>query len=155
MTNNTVNRIELIGYMGTMTKLRYTAGGTAVTNFSLATYQIWQAPDGERRKETDWHRITAWGRLAEVVTMYMGTGKRVRVVGRLEYQSWTDAASGATRSRAVIIASQVLFLDYDRAHNGLAEQPVDDTPSAEAHVLVDPQAPPSTAAEQVQQRPAA
>jgi single-strand DNA-binding protein len=155
MTNNTVNRIELIGYMGAMPELRYIGNGTPVTNFSLATNRIWQAPDGERRKETDWHRVTAWGRLAEVVNTYMGTGKRVRVVGRLEYQSWRDAASGETRSRAVVIASQVLFLDYDRAQGGLPAQPADDTPSAEAHVLVDPQAPPSTAAEQVQQRPAA
>ena len=54
----------------------------------------------------------------------MGTGKRVRVIGRLEYQSWTDKGTGEQRSRAVIVASQVLFLDYDRAHTGLLEQPV-------------------------------
>jgi single-strand DNA-binding protein len=120
-TNNTVNRIELIGYMGAMPEMRYTAGGMAVTNFSLATNRIWQDQSGESRKETDWHRVTAWGRLAEVVNQYMGKGKRVRVIGRLEYQSWTDKETGALRSRAVIVASQVLFLDYDRANPGLVE----------------------------------
>ena len=64
-TNNTVNRIELIGYMGAMPEMRYTVGGMAVTNFSLATNRIWQDQSGESRKETDWHRVTAWGRLAE------------------------------------------------------------------------------------------
>ena len=122
-TNNTVNRIELIGYMGAMPEMRYTTNGAPVTNFSLATNRIWKGQDGESCKQTDWHRVTAWGRLAEVVNQYMGKGKRVRVIGRLEYQSWYHKATGEPRSRAVIVASQVLFLDYDRAHTGLAEEP--------------------------------
>ena len=137
-TNNTVNRIELIGYMGAMPEMRYTAGGMAVTNFSLATNRIWQDQSGESRKETDWHRVTAWGRLAEVVNQYMGKGKRVRVIGRLEYQSWTDKETGALRSRAVIVASQVLFLDYDRAQSGLAEEPEAEEQAVEA--VAQPQA---------------
>jgi single-stranded DNA-binding protein len=64
------------------------------------------------------------GRLAEVVNQYMATSKRVRVIGRLEYQSWTDKASGEQRSRAVIVARQVLFLDYDRVHLELPQEPV-------------------------------
>jgi single-strand DNA-binding protein len=122
-TNNTVNRIELIGYMGAMPEMRYTANGLSVTNFSLATNRIWRGQDGESQKQTDWHRVTAWGRLAEVVKEYMGRGKRVLVIGRLEYQSWTDKTTGELRTRAVIVASQVLFLDYDRAHTGLVEEP--------------------------------
>ena len=122
-TNNTINRIELIGYMGAMPELRFTASGTPVTNFSLATNRIWRDQSGEQRKATDWHRITTWGRLAEVVNQYMALGKRVRVIGRLEYQTWNDKATGEPRSRAVIVASQVLFLDYDRAHPSFAEAP--------------------------------
>jgi single-strand DNA-binding protein len=125
-TNNTVNRIELIGYMGAMPEMRFTANGTPVTNFSLATNRYWTDQAGERRKATDWHHVTTWGRLAEVVNQYMAKGKRVRVIGHLEYQSWTDKATGALRSRAVIVASQVLFLDYDRAHTGLAAEPETD-----------------------------
>ena len=128
-TNTTVNRIELIGYMGAMPELRFTANGVPVTNFSLATNRIWRDQNGETCKATDWHRVTAWGRLAEVVNQYMGKGKRVRVIGHLEYQSRTDKASGAQRSRAVIVASQVLFLDYDRAHTGLAQAPMAEQPA--------------------------
>ena len=131
-TNNTVNRIELIGYMGAMPEMRFTANGLSVTNFSMATNRIWQGQDGERRKETDWHRVTAWGRLAEVVNQYMGKGKRVRVIGRLEYQTWNDTTTGEQRTRAVIVASQVLFLDYDRAHTGLAEEPEAEAQAIEA-----------------------
>jgi single-strand DNA-binding protein len=131
MTNNTVNRIELIGYMGAMPEMRFTTNGAAVTNFSMATNRIWKGQDGESRKETDWHRVKAWGRLAEVVNQYMGKGKRVRVIGRLEYQSWTDKETGEQRMRAVIVASQVLFLDYDRAHTGLPEEPEAEQPAIE------------------------
>ena len=123
-TNNTVNRIELIGFMGAMPELRFTASGTPVTNFSLATNRSWTDQAGEQRKATDWHRITTWGRLAEVVNQFMAQGKRVRVIGRLEYQTWNDKATGEPRSRAVIVASQVLFLDYDRAQTGLAGEDV-------------------------------
>ena len=122
-TNNTVNRIELIGYMGAMPEMRYTPNGAPVTNFSMATNRIWRGQDGESQKQTDWHRVTAWGRLAEVVNQYMGKGKRVRVIGRLEYQSWNDKTTGELRTRAVIVASQVLFLDFDRAHTGMVEEP--------------------------------
>jgi single-strand DNA-binding protein len=122
-TNNTVNRIELIGYMGAMPEMRYTAGGAPVTNFSMATNRIWRGQDGESQNQTDWHRVRAWGRLAEVVNQYMGKGKRVRVIGRLEYQTWNDKTTGEQRTRAVIVASQVLFLDYDRAQMSLAEEP--------------------------------
>jgi single-strand DNA-binding protein len=131
-TNTTVNRIELIGYMGAMPEMRYTANGVCVTNFSLATNRVWKGQDGESQKQTDWHRITAWGRLAEVVKEYMGTGKRVRVIGRLEEQTWNDKTTGELRSRAVIVASQVLFLDYDRAHTGLAEESVSEEQAVEA-----------------------
>lgn len=130
-TNNTVNRIELIGFMGAMPELRFTANGQSVTNFSLATNRSWTDQAGEQRKATDWHRITTWGRLAEVVNQYMAKGKRVRVIGHLEEQSWTDKATGEPRSRAVIVASQVLFLDYDRAQTGLAEDPVTEAQAVE------------------------
>ena len=139
-TNNTVNRIELIGYMGVMPEMRFTAGGAAVTNFSMATSRIWRGQDGESQKQTDWHRVTAWGRLAEVVNQYMGKGKRVRVIGRLEYQTWNDKTTGELRTRAVIVASQVLFLDYDRAHTGLVEGPEAEEQPVEA--VVQPEAEP-------------
>jgi single-strand DNA-binding protein len=107
-TNNTINRIELIGYMGATPELRFTASGTLVTNFSLATNRYWKDQAGEQRKATDWHRIMSWGRLAEVVNQFMAQGKRVRVIGRLEYQTCNDKATGEPRSRAVIVASRVL-----------------------------------------------
>ena len=61
----------------------------------------------------------------------MSKGKRVRVIGRLEYQSWTDKETGEQRMRAFVVASQVLFLDYDRAHTGLPQEPEAEQPTTE------------------------
>ena len=86
MTNNTVNRIELIGYMGAMPEMRYTPNGAPVTNFSMATNRIWKGQDGESYKQTDWHRITAWGRLAEETISNRGR--------RLRGQYWRNVRAG-------------------------------------------------------------
>jgi single-stranded DNA-binding protein len=66
-----------------------------------------------------------------VVNQYMSKGKHVRVIGRLEYQSWTDKQTGKQRMRAVIVASQVLFLDYNRVHTGLLQEPEAEQPAIE------------------------
>ena len=58
-TNNTVNRIELIGYLGAMPEMCYTANSAPVTNFSMATNRIWRGQDGESQMQADWHRVTA------------------------------------------------------------------------------------------------
>jgi single-strand DNA-binding protein len=60
MTNNTVNRIELIGYLGAMPEMRFTANGMPVTNFSIVTNRIWKRQGGEQQRTTDWHGMKAW-----------------------------------------------------------------------------------------------
>src|SRR5207253_1576436 len=102
---------------GAMPEMRFTPNGTPVTNFSITTNRIWKGQDGEQCKETDWHRVRAWGGLAKVIKIYMGKGKRIQVIGRLEYQPWIDKETSEQRTRAVIVASHVLFLNYDRVHS--------------------------------------
>src|SRR3954452_11002832 len=92
------------------------AGNTRFRLYPSHSGAYWLcAPPAQRR-----HGL---GRLAEVVNQYIGKGKRVRVIGRLGYQPWNGKITGELRSRAVIVASQVLFLDYDRAQSGLVEEP--------------------------------
>ena len=112
-TNNTINRIELIGYMGAMPELRFTASGTPVTNFSLATNRIWRDQDGEQRKATDWHRITTWGRLAEVVNQYLALGKRVRAPNEARELALTAAHSRPKLHGATPAALLDLFKTAD------------------------------------------
>ena len=105
-----LNKIMVIGNLGTDPEMRYTPSGSAVTNFSLATNRSYTTSDGERREETEWFRIVAWNQLAEQVNQYLSKGRKAYVEGRLRSSSW-EGQDGQTRFRNEIIANTVLFLD--------------------------------------------
>lgn len=108
----TINRVELLGRVGTDPEMRYTQSGTAVTQLRLATDRRRQ--NGEN--STDWHNITCWGKVAEVVNEHVGKGDRVFVTGRLSYNSY-EGSDGQRRFRTEIHANEVIFLD-SRNGNG-------------------------------------
>ncbi len=85
-----VNKAILIGNLGKDPELRYTPGGQAVTNFSIATTDKWKDKDGQLQERTDWHNIVAWGRQAEVANEYLKKGSPVYIEGRLQTRSWED-----------------------------------------------------------------
>ncbi|MDE2744729.1 MAG: single-stranded DNA-binding protein [Chloroflexota bacterium] len=103
--SRTINRVELLGRVGSDPELRQTQGGTAVVQLRLATDR--RRENG--KDETDWHTVVCWAKQAEAVAEYVRKGERVYVSGRLQQQSWeTDA--GERRSRTEIHASEVIFL---------------------------------------------
>ncbi len=106
----TLNKMLVIGNVGTDPEMRYTPNGNPVTSFRLATTHRYTTGDGERREETEWFTITSWSQLAEQTNQYVTKGKRVYVEGRLKSNSWTGQ-DGQTRFRNEIIANRVLFLD--------------------------------------------
>ena len=103
-----VNEVELIGWMGQDPEMRFTAQGTAVTTISVATKRPSHA-NGEIK--TDWMAVEAWERLAEQITTHLRKGSRVRVNGHLVTSSREDRESGQRRSKMVVRAESVLFLD--------------------------------------------
>ena len=105
-----LNKVMVIGNLGTDPEMRYTPSGSAVTNFSIATNRSYTTSDGERREETDWFNVVAWNQLAEQVNQYLSKGRRAYVEGRLRTRSW-EGQDGQTRYRTEIIAFTVLFLD--------------------------------------------
>ena len=102
----TINKVELLGRVGTEPEMKYTQGGTAVTQLRLATDRRRQ--DGET--EADWHSIVCWGKQAEAVNGYVGKGDRIYVAGRLAQNTW-EGDDGQRRYRTEIHASEVVFLD--------------------------------------------
>ena len=108
----TINRVELLGRVGTEPELKYTQSGTAVTQLRLATDRRRQNGDSE----TDWHSVVAWGKTAEVVNQFVGKGDRIFVAGRLSYSSY-EGSDGQRRFRTEIHANEVIFLD-SRNGNG-------------------------------------
>jgi single-strand DNA-binding protein len=105
-----LNKMIVIGNVGTDPEMRYTPNGNPVTSFRLATGRSYTASDGERRQETEWFTIVAWNQLAEQCNQFLVKGKKVYVEGRLKSHTWTST-DGQTRFRNEIIANRVLFLD--------------------------------------------
>ena len=122
--SRTVNKVELLGRVGTDPEMSYTPGGTAVTKLRLATDRY--RKDAE--DETDWHNIVCWGGTAEAVNQYVAKGDRIYVAGRLVQNSWVGD-DGQRRHRTEVHASEVVFLDGGNGNgNGDTGQADDASP---------------------------
>ncbi len=108
-----VNKVILIGNLGRDPELRYTQSGQAVTNFSLATTDRFSNKSGEREERTEWHRIVAWARTAELCAQYLAKGRSVYVEGRLQTREWEDK-EGQKRRTTEVVAQTVQFLGGPR-----------------------------------------
>ncbi len=104
-----VNKAILVGNLGRDPELRYTQGGLAVVNFSIATSEQWNDKNtGEKKEHTEWHMIVAFGKLAEICGEYLSKGRQVYVEGKLQTTAWEK--DGVTRYTTKIKASDVRFL---------------------------------------------
>jgi len=105
-----LNRVMLIGNVGTDPEMRFTPNGSPVTSFRIATNRVFTTSDGERKQETEWFTIVAWRKLAESCNQFLTKGQRVYVEGSLRTRTW-ESQDGQKRSRVEVIANRVLFLD--------------------------------------------
>src|SRR3989337_387123 len=105
-----VNKAILIGRLGADPEVRYTPDGLMITNFNMATDESRKDKNGERIQKTEWHRIVAFGKLAEIVGKYLSKGKMVFIEGRIQTRSWEDK-EGNKRYTTEIIASNMRMLD--------------------------------------------
>ncbi len=105
-----INKVILIGRLGSDPEVRYTPSGVAVANFSVATSEEWKNKDtGEKQERTEWHRIVAWRRLGEICGEYLSKGRQVYVEGRIQTRSWDDR-DGNKKYTTEIIANDIQFL---------------------------------------------
>ena len=103
-----LNKAILIGNLGKDPEIRYTPSGMAVANFSLATTENW-TKDGQRESRTEWHRIVAFGRLAEICGEYLSKGTQIYVEGKIQTRDWEDK-DGNKRYTTELIANQMQML---------------------------------------------
>ncbi len=108
-----VNKVILVGRLGRDPETRYTGGGQAVANFSMATDETYKDKNGERQKRTEWHRIVAWGKKAEFVQQYLKKGSLIYVEGSIRSSEWQDK-EGQKRTKVEIIASEFRFIGEKR-----------------------------------------
>ena len=104
-----INKVILIGNLGRDPEVRYTPGGAAVANFTLATNEAWTGKDGKKEERTEWHRVVCWNRIAELCGEYLSKGRPVYVEGRLQTREWEDK-DGHKRQTTEIIANTIQFL---------------------------------------------
>ncbi len=104
-----VNKVILIGRLGEDPEIRYTSNGTPVANLSLATSEQWTDDSGEQQERTEWHKVVAWGRRAEVCGEYLTKGRQIYVEGSLQTNSWEDR-DGNKRYTTEIRARNIQFL---------------------------------------------
>ena len=104
-------QITLIGNLGRDPEMRYTASGSAVTSFPVATSQRWTGSDGQRNEKTVWFRVSAWERQAETCNQYLTKGRRVLVVGEIEEPYVYTDQEGNSRASLQVRARNVQFLN--------------------------------------------
>jgi len=104
-----INKVILIGNLGADPEMKYTAGGTVICKFRIATTEIFKDRDGNVQERTEWHQVVTWSKLAEICANYLSKGKRVYVEGSLRTSSWEDQ-DGNKRYRTEINARDVQFL---------------------------------------------
>lgn len=135
-----LNKMMVIGNVGTDPDMRYTPNGNPVTSFRLATGRTYTTADGERHQETEWFTVVSWNQLAERCNQYLTKGGRVYVEGRLKSQSWSGV-DGQTRFRNEITANQVLFLSRsgqpvtEESSNEESESSESNTPGSDVEEL--------------------
>lgn len=111
-----LNKVLLIGNLGKDPEVRYTASGTAVASFSLATSEKFKNKEGEWEERTEWHNVTLWGRLAEIAGEYLGKGKTVYIEGRLQTRKWQDK-DGKDRYTTEIVGEKMQMLSRKDGSN--------------------------------------
>jgi single-strand DNA-binding protein len=144
MAARSLNKVQLIGNLTRDPELRYTPQGTAVCSFGLATNRSWVTETGEKREETEFHRVVAWNKLAELCSQLLFKGRKVFVEGRLQSRQWT-AQDGTPRQTTEVIISEMIVLDSKRGpgeetEGVVPEEPagVKETPPAEVPAAGEP-----------------
>jgi single-strand DNA-binding protein len=133
-----LNKVMIIGNLGRDPEMRYTANGTAVTEFSVAATERYTS-NGQQQERTEWFNVVTWARLAETCAQYLTKGRQVYVEGRLQTRSW-DGQDGQKRYRTEVIAENVRFLGGGAGGGGDRRESFDAGPpvGADAGGDIDP-----------------
>jgi single-strand DNA-binding protein len=125
-----LNKVLLIGRLGQDPKLSYTASGTPVANFSLATDESYTDREGKKVEQTEWHRIVVWNKQAEFCANYLSKGRLVLAEGKLQTRKWEDQ-QGQPRYTTEIVAQRIQFLDSKQEGTAAAPKAAKGEPTAQ------------------------
>jgi single-strand DNA-binding protein len=123
-----VNKVILVGNLGADPELRHTQNGDAVVNVGLATNEKWKGKDGKQNERVEWHRLTVFGKTAEIVAEYLHKGSKVYVEGQLRTREWKDKEGVQRYSTEVVVTpfgSQLVMLDPKEHREPENDKPLD------------------------------
>ena len=105
-----INKAIIVGNLGADPEIRHTQSGTQVATFNVATTERWRDKEGQQQESTEWHRIVAWQRLAEICGEYLHKGSKVYIEGKIQTRKWQDQ-NGNDRYTTEIVAREMKMLD--------------------------------------------
>jgi single-strand DNA-binding protein len=120
-----VNKVILIGNLGADPEIRALPSGQMVANLSVATSEVYNDREGQRQERTEWHRVVAYAKTAELAERYLRKGSKVYVEGRLHYRSWDDQQTGQKKYATEIVVNQLTFLDSAASRGASGGAPED------------------------------
>lgn len=120
-----VNKAILVGRLGKDPEIKYTPSGTAIANFTMATSENYKDKDGQKQERTEWHRIVAFGKLAEICGEYLAKGKQVYIEGRIQTRSWDDKDGNKKYMTEIVANTMQMLGKADEAAKGSTELPSD------------------------------
>ncbi|SHG42676.1 single-strand binding protein [Flavobacterium segetis] len=103
------NTVQLIGHVGQDPEVKSLEGGKKLANISIATNEVYYKENGDKVEKTEWHRVTAWGKTAEIIEKYVTKGKEIAIEGKLTHRSYDDK-DGVKRFITEVVANEVLLL---------------------------------------------
>jgi len=130
MSSRSLNKVQLIGNLTRDPELRYTPTGAAVCTIGLATNRQWTTEAGEKKEETEFHRVVAWNKLAELCSQLLAKGRKIYVEGRLRTNQW-QGQDGAQRNTTEVVIEDMIILDSKRpvtGEEGHGEAPTEEVP---------------------------
>jgi single-strand DNA-binding protein len=116
-----VNKVIIVGRLGADPEMKTISAGSTVTRLNVATSESWTGKDGQKQERTEWHRITVWGKLAEICGKHLSKGRQVYVEGKLQTRNWEDQ-QGQKRYATEIVATTVQFLGSNGQERSAASQ---------------------------------
>lgn len=117
-----LNKVMLTGRLGADPEARYTATGSCVCSFSVASGRTWKSSDGTQHDDTEWFRVVAWDKLGEICNQYLTKGARVYIEGRLQTRKWQDK-DGQDRYSTEVIATDMIMLDSKSTSTSADDEP--------------------------------
>mgnify|MGYP003537318532 FL=1 len=103
------NRVQLIGHVGQDPEIKNLEAGKKLANISIATNEVYYRDNGDKVEKTEWHRVTAWGKVADIIEKYVAKGKEIAIEGKLTHRSYDDK-DGNKRYVTEIVANEILLL---------------------------------------------